>query len=299
LNNVISKIGFENPRLRGVGIDVLTLHEIRQRAPKTLIAPQRVGFCFLMLIQEGTCRHTIDFVDYDLRPGSVVFLRPGQVQQWHMHDEMQGLVVLVADQNMMPSNGRLEQSLNLLSLDQWPAAVTLSMGLFLQAYSDAIRLRNEILNFNDSDRETAIIWHAMLALLLRLARELRVGDVSEQAKPDADIFRMFSQAIENSFNKRLTVLDYARKLGYAQSTLSRACVATVQMTAKEVIDQRVVLEAKRLLVHSNATSAQIGYQLGFPEPSNFVKFFRRMTGTTPLVYKKKQHIETFQQHASP
>jgi len=71
------------------------------------------------------------------------------------------------------------------------------------------------------------------------------------------------------------------------------------MTAKEVIDQRVVLEAKRLLVHSNATSAQIGYQLGFPEPSNFVKFFRRMTGTTPLVYKKKQHIETFQQHASP
>ncbi|ARV20271.1 HTH-type transcriptional activator RhaR [Curvibacter sp. AEP1-3] len=216
-----------------------------------------------------------------------------------MHDEMQGLVVLVADQNMMPSNGRLEQSLNLLSLDQWPAAVTLSMGLFLQAYSDAIRLRNEILNFNDSDRETAIIWHAMLALLLRLARELRVGDVSEQAKPDADIFRMFSQALENSFNKRLTVLDYARKLGYAQSTLSRACVATVQMTAKEVIDQRVVLEAKRLLVHSNATSAQIGYQLGFPEPSNFVKFFRRMTGTTPLVYKKKQHIETFQQHASP
>lgn len=269
---------------------MLTLHDIRQRAPKTLIAPQRVGFCFLMLIQEGTCRHTIDFVDYELRPGSVVFLRPGQVQQWHMHDQMQGLIVLVADQNMMPSIGRLELSLNLLSLDQWPAATSVSMGLFLQAYSDAIRLRNEILNFDDSDRESAIIWHAMLALLLRLARELRVGDVSDQAKPDADIFRMFSRTLEDGFNKRLTVQDYAQKLGYAQSTLSRACLATVQMTAKEVIDQRVVLEAKRLLVHSNATSAHIGYQLGFAEPSNFVKFFRRMTGTTPLDYKTRQHV---------
>ena len=216
-----------------------------------------------------------------------MFLRPGQVQQWHMHDQMQGLVVLVADQHMIPSIGRMEKTLTLLSLDQWPPAANVSMGLFFQAYSDALRLRNDMVNFDASDRESAIIWHAMFALLLRLARELRTGDLSGQAQPDADLFKMFSRALEGTFHKRLTVLDYAQKLGYAQSTLSRACVATVQMTAKEVIDRRVVLEAKRLLVHSHATSAHIGYQLGFAEPSNFVKFFKRMTGTTPLDYKTR------------
>ena len=86
----------------------------------------------------------------------------------------------------------------------------------------------------------------------------------------------------------MTVGEYAKNLGYSQSTLTRACLATAQMTAKEVIDKRVALEAKRLLVHSEATAAYIGYQLGFMEPSNFVKFFSRMTGQTPQHYRNKQ-----------
>lgn len=287
----IQKIGFDNPRLKTVGIDVVSLHELRERAAATLKAPQRVEFYFLMLIQEGRCRHTIDFVDYTLSPGTVVFLRPGQVQQWHMNNDMQGLVVLMADEAMSPPIGRAENGIRLISMDQWPSATEISMGLFLSAYSDALRLRNEVLNFGGSEREAAIICYTTITLLLRLAFELRVGEIQGKRKRETEIYQMFSKELEQSFARHLTVADYSKKLGYSQSTLQRACHAAVQLGVKNVIDNRLVLEAKRLLVHTDGTTAHIGYQLGFNEPSNFVKFFRRLTGATPQSYRTKQRLD--------
>lgn len=283
--DTISKISFDNPRLKRVGVDVLTLHELRQRAAATLIAPQRVDFYFLMLIQAGHCKHTVDFIDYKLKPGSVVFLRPGQIQQWHMHEQMQGLVLLVAAEAMIPSVTKSNQEIELLFLDQWPAVSVISMGLFLQAYADALRLREEVQGFAGADREAAIIWHTMLAMLLRLARQLRLGDLPTEAMREATIYRLFSQMLEMNFQQRLSVLDYANKLGYSQSTLARACLAVTQQTPKTLMDQRLSLEAKRLLVHSRLGTAAIASKLGFTEPTNFIKFFKRETGLTPSDFR--------------
>ena len=285
ITDAISKISFDNPRLKRVGVDVLTLHELRQRAAATLIAPQRIDFYFLMLIQAGHGKHTVDFIDYKLKPGSVVFLRPGQIQQWHMHQQMQGLILLVAAEAMTPSVAKSNQEIELLFLDQWPAASSISMGLFLQAYTDAQRLREEVLNFGGSDREAAIIWHTMLAMLLRLARQLRLGDLPTDAMREATIYKMFNQMLEMNFQQRLSVLDYANKLGYSQSTLARACLAVTQQTPKTLIDQRLSLEAKRLLVHSRLGTAAIASKLGFTEPTNFIKFFKRETGLTPSDFR--------------
>ena len=97
---------------------------------------------------------------------------------------------------------------------------------------------------------------------------------------------MFATELEANFAKRKTVLYYATRIGFSESTLSRACVATVGRTAKQDIDERVGLEAKRLLVHSHETAAQIGHRLGFTEPTNFVKFFRRQVGCTPIEFRR-------------
>jgi len=187
-----------------------------------------------------------------------------------------------------PSVGRGEYGVKLLSLDQWPPAARVSMDLFRHAYDDAFRIRREIVDFGASERETAIVWYTTIALLLRLAVELQVGDVAPTKKRDSEIFRLFSKELESSFQKHLTVADYVKRLGYSQSTLQRACLATIQQGAKATIDARLVLEAKRLLVYTDGAVVDIGYQLGFVEPSNFVKFFRRLTGITPQVYRKRQ-----------
>ncbi len=281
----VRKIRFENPRLGRVGVEVLTLETLRERAGAALALPERPEFHLLLLVRAGRARHMVDFVEHELRHGTVVFVRPGQVQQWRMQPALQGLLVLISGEALAPSIARAEVDMKLLSLDAWPTASRPSQTLFLEAAADVERMSADIERFEGSAIEAAIIRHALLALLLRLARELRAGEEATPASRAAEIHRLFLRELDAGFHKRLSVLDYARRIGYSESTISRACVAAAGRTAKQIVDLRIALEAKRLLVHSQATVAQIGYQLGFAEPTNFVKFFRRMEGTTPQEFR--------------
>lgn len=99
-------------------------------------------------------------------------------------------------------------------------------------------------------------------------------------------YRLFIQALEACFAKEHHLQYYVRLLGYSDSTISRACLAAEGRSAKEVISRRVLLEAKRLLAHSTASVAEVAYQLGFSEATNFVKFFRRNAGVTPKDFRQ-------------
>jgi len=81
--------------------------------------------------------------------------------------------------------------------------------------------------------------------------------------------------------------NYVGRLGYSHSTLSRACTASTGLTAKRLIARPTVLEAKRLLVHGEATTAEIAHRLGFSEPTNFVKVFRRLVGAAPAAFRTR------------
>ena len=81
----------------------------------------------------------------------------------------------------------------------------------------------------------------------------------------------------------------ALALGSSQRTVQRALASleAAGVTPKAFISARIVLEAKRLLVHSGESVAQVGHRLGFSEPTNFVKFFRRMAGSTPQAFRRQ------------
>jgi AraC-like DNA-binding protein len=74
-------------------------------------------------------------------------------------------------------------------------------------------------------------------------------------------------------------------LGYSVRTLTRACRTATGGTAKAYVDGRVLLEAKRLLVHTHAPTSAVAAELGFRDPSDFTKFFRRHDGRTPAAFR--------------
>jgi AraC-like DNA-binding protein len=95
----------------------------------------------------------------------------------------------------------------------------------------------------------------------------------------------FRELVEQNFVTMRRVEDYAALLAYSPRTVSRTSIAAVGVGAKEFIDRRVLLEAKRLLAHSGESAAQIGYELGFTDAANFNQFFRRLTGASPIVFR--------------
>lgn len=89
----------------------------------------------------------------------------------------------------------------------------------------------------------------------------------------------------------LFAVDNAARLGYSESTLSRACLAAVGRSAKQVIDRRVALEAARQWVPSQLSVAEIGHGLGFTEATNFAKFFGRMNGLSSQAFRQTVEMQ--------
>ncbi|MDQ1923375.1 helix-turn-helix domain-containing protein [Massilia pseudoviolaceinigra] len=94
--------------------------------------------------------------------------------------------------------------------------------------------------------------------------------------------------VEERFAQWHPVADYAGELGYTEKTLARAVMASMGMSAKVFIATRIALEAKRPLVHTDWSVLNIAEQLGFDEPTNFSKFFKREAGCTPMQFRRRQ-----------
>lgn len=97
----------------------------------------------------------------------------------------------------------------------------------------------------------------------------------------------FRAAVEARLGDSRNVRDYVARLGYSERTVNRACRTATGLSAKQVLDERIVLEAKRLLAHSERSVAAVAAALGFSEATNFNKFFARGVGRLPSEFRRR------------
>ena len=283
----LAEFSFRNRDLPGLGIEVFELAELKRRAPlDTLLRPHRLSFHQLTLVTRGSGSTMIDFADYALRPGTLLQVAPGQVQRLPYGANGSGPADI--DASMVLFAAAFPPPLASLTPITGPrfgtAVWTLSPPDADRIASSWADLRIEYTRaqrHNDLSEITVDMLRQLLAtLLLRVAR---LSQAIPDPKPASgrDVFQRFQHELERSFTVTRSVSVYASRLGYSTKTLARACQAATGHSPKHLIDTRVVLEAKRLLAHSDLPVASIGLQLGFTEPTNFGKFFVQETTLTP------------------
>jgi AraC-like DNA-binding protein len=126
---------------------------------------------------------------------------------------------------------------------------------------------------------------SLAALLLELVAGAAAPGTA-RCQPAEDFLRL-RDAIDDGFTTERRVAAYARRLGYSTRTLDRLARANAGLTAKALIDERVVLEAQRILAHGDDTIAAIAGALGFDDPSNFSKYFTKRAATTPAAFRRR------------
>jgi AraC family transcriptional activator of pobA len=130
-----------------------------------------------------------------------------------------------------------------------------------------------------------MIHHQLRSLMVHLARLYAATSPAPFAA--IGLVRRFHQAVERSFRASTSVRDYAQMLGVTTSHLTASLRLETGLTAGELIRARLLLEAKRLLLHSELTIAEIGYELGFEDPSYFSRFVRREVETSPVELRNR------------
>ena len=278
----IPEVGFAAPPGTPTGVEVLTLAQLLARVGHgALSAPQRPRFHHLLTVSRGTLWHTIDFTGYALTPGRWLWVRPGQVQQWGRLDDADGTLILFQDDFLDPETAAAAH------LDDPHAAATHEpAGDDLHRLSDAAEHLTRAFTAPGHlalEIRQSVLRHMLAALVLRLAH-LDAPPGSLAPEP-SDTFLRLRDAVERDFTRIRRLEDYAHALGYSARTLSRATQAAAGVNAKEFIDRRVVLEARRLLAHSDHTAAQIAARLGFTSATNFSKYYHQRTGTTPIAFR--------------
>jgi AraC-like DNA-binding protein len=263
-------------------IELTTLARMRARGgPHEFIAPQRLDFDLLIRIESGGTLHTVDFTGYPLDPGDLVWVRAGQVQQWGRIDAIEGPVFLFTPSAIDTGTWELIRSAGVATPNHWaaatvtdtPAAAAVDAALATASTPDSANLRD------------AALARALAAALLLLVMAGQEG--GGHRPPTHQAFVWFRDELEANFRTRHKVAEYAARLGYSTRTLNRLARENTGLSAKQLIDERVVLEARRLLAHGHDPVARIAGQLGFDDPSNFSKYFQQRTGTTPAAFRDR------------
>ena len=234
-------------------------------------AAQRPAFGLMFVTVGGSGWHSVDFDQISLASGRIVFVRPGQVQQWHVDSAVEAHVVLARPELCHVSEWFPGQS----SHRDLGAA---SMASVEDLVSVLAREQDRFTPEAVSVRLLGNVFSGLVDLFDRPATGASVTDL-----PDAYV--AYRRAIEADFGQSHDARWFIRELGYSERTVTRACLQVTGLTAKAVLDQRVMLEAKRLLAHTETPVGQIGQALGFGEASNFNKFFSRHAGMLPSQFR--------------
>lgn len=268
----------------GVGMQVGQMGTGRtwHAADAPLERVHRIDFHVVMLFDRGPVRHMIDFAEYEANAGDVVWIRPGQVHRFSGTGDYRG-TVLTMQPGFLPratveATGLYRYDLPpLLHPDEAQStALRAALAQLQVEYEDTATLPLSL--------HTAVLRHSLTAFLLRLAH-LAASSAEAKRQQGDTTFTLFRDAVEKGFTTNHSVSAYADQLGYSRRTLVRAVRAATGLTPKGFIDKRVVLEAKRLLAHTDMAIGRVGVAVGFPDAANFSKFFHQHTEVTPAVFR--------------
>jgi AraC-like DNA-binding protein len=284
----IADLTFRNPRHPSVGLHTLRLKELYQRSPGGAPEPHarhRVPVHLLALVTAGRASFSVDFETYPCRPGGLLWVRPGQVVGFPPPGVDATLVLFE------PQFASIREAA--LTADTEQPAPKLIAGTYWQpggedgeAIVDGIsqlEIDYQRLARGD-DIPVAVLRFQLAALLLRLTRLEPEGGPGLVAA-DSELLARFRAAVDEQYALSRQVEDYAQLLGCSVRTLTRASLSATGRTAKQVVDDRVALEAKRLLAESDLPAAEIAERLGFTEATNFGRFFARTVGCSPLAFR--------------
>lgn len=289
----IQRLGYQPQAPYQLDLEVFSVADLRLRAKEELRFTHRYDFHTVVCVTRGSCTQMVDFHSIACAPGSLLVVRAGQAHNYGQSVDWDGWNLLFRPEFVPPFSTTSHDLKLALDVERLPEHMVLSdqelgkvTDLLQQMREDARMDAPAGAQQGDVHRLLRYQLHTLLTRLSILQGRRQTQE--PQVSPASQRFQRFQQLVDKRFAQWHQVADYANQLGYTEKSLARAVAAAAGTTAKAFIAARINLEAKRLLVHLDMPVATIAEKLGFDEPTNFSKFFKREVGFTPAEFRKQQ-----------
>jgi AraC family transcriptional activator of pobA len=257
--------------------DSLQYHEIS--GARWIEKPHKHDFFLFLLFEKGSGTHTIDFVEYEVSGHQLHLLFPGQVHSWDLGNDTIASQIMVTRHVFETFANSLRYDLVLYQKHQ---VLKLSPAVFQLLIYEFKAIRLELTS-------TPMLWdiiNSRCRIIAQMAsrESIKIFDDFKgyHAKP---VLSGYVSLVDTYFKEQRYVAFYAEKLNITPNYLNILCKKYFYDSATSVIHNRVVLEAKRLLLTSSKTIKEIAYELGFYDLAYFSKFFKSHTGIAPREFK--------------
>ncbi|MEO1450924.1 MAG: helix-turn-helix transcriptional regulator [Bacteroidota bacterium] len=279
--------GIPEQRLHREDFTLQHMEEIYDSAKGKTDVPHRHDYYTVLMVLKGEGEHWVDYKPFQITADQVHFVSPGQVHQVALSSRPEGWVITFSP-DFLQLNNIPEQFISNINLfrtfgDTPPLELDPETREKLQQLLEEMK---RCLPPQMHYRDRAL--GALLQLfLIHCSNSAFLNPTQLDTEPESEVcvLRDFKQMVDHKFDHWHKVNQYAEALHVSPKHLSQSVKAHIGQTAKELIQGRLTLEAKRLLQHTDQPVKQIAYQLGFEEPLHFSGFFKKQTGQSPSHFR--------------
>ena len=269
-----------------------TMEEIELRQEGIADDPHRHNYYSIIWSFTATGKHIIDFHEYSIEPRAIFFVNPGQVHQVITDPGPKGLVILFTLE-FLQKNSIHEEFISNLRLfrdsdETPPLPLDETVSNHLKTFADEM---NKALKSPDEMKFEIIGAYLKLFLIeCNKACSLFPESNTQNIEVGRSLVQRFKGLVEQHFSEWHQVQDYAKELNVSPGYLNEVISSAIQKPAKEYIQNRLILETKRLSLFTSKSNKEIGYELGFGDPSHFSKFFKTFTGNSIGEFREAHHL---------
>lgn len=269
-------------------IAILSLTQFMQEMNSILTDSHKHNCYQIIWFQNGDGVHYVDLECYPVTNNTIFIISPGQVHSFDKTRDYSGIIIQFNESilNEILSTESLFLKYGIFNTTETKPHHHISS-------TEAVKLGNIVSELNAEITLTEAFAHEdyLKTLILQLIIQVqRAAERQDSHRPHHNIaptriFTQFKMLVEKEYHIMHNVADYAKRLGISSKLLSQYVRLCANTTPLQIINDRIVLEAKRKIRHSQASIKEIAFSLGFKDPSYFVKLFKRITNHTPNDYR--------------
>lgn len=251
--------------------------------------PHFLSYFDITLITGGKGYFYIDQYKYKIQPGSILFSSPGQIRHWDTEVLPKGYVLIFEEEflNRFLNDLQFINDLKYFNTGNNPPKIDLLATDMQYLIALMENIEQEINTFSLNDQY--ILQALLYQTLAWLNRKYSIAYHTVNTENNNRYIVQYSKLVNKNFKYHHSVAYYADKINITSGHLNDLCKLHLGINAKQYIQNRIILEAKRLLLYSDLQIEEIALQVGFENATYFIRKFKQIAGITPLSFRKTKY----------
>jgi|SRR6185312_3141182 len=241
--------------------------------------PHKHDFYLSILFTKGSGTHEVDFESYRVKPNTLFILKPGQMHHWTLSKDVDGFV-------FFHTKEFYDEGFTWETVENYPFLKSFQSHSYFELTKNTAFVLKELMHqITREYRATEYLKFQKIHALVNLCyvEVARLNQPKQEIKNELYIKRLqlFEELLDRKFKTMKSAGEYASELSITEKHLNRIVRACLNKTTTEMIAERIILEAKRMLVQAKYNVEEIGTELGYADKSYFSRFFKKNAGDTP------------------